>query len=161
VWDNTTAGNANALTFLNDVARNHTVGAALLGGISYTNDVAGLDPRPQAGSPALVNALTGAPVTANYRGAFKPNDSWADCWSALSQEGYLAVSLPELTIQQVGGNVEITWLGLPGKTYQLESRTSLSSGSWGNEGAAIVGAGDFITVSVPVTGDKYFQVQMN
>ena len=162
VWDNTTAGNANGLTFINDIARNNYVGAAKLGGISYTNDLAALDPRPQAGSPALTNVLAGAPTATSYRGAFKPNDSWADCWSGLSTEGYLEVSVPELTIQQVGGNVEITWLGLPGKTYQLESTTSLNAPVvWGNEGAALVGAGDFTTVSVPAAGNKYFRVSRN
>ncbi len=162
VWDVTTAS-ANGLgefVFTN-ASFNNTVEAALLGGISYTNAAAALDPRPQAGSPLLGGVLAGAPVATTYRGAFKPNDSWADGWSFLSTAGYLAVSAPELSIQQVGGNVEITWLGLPGKTYQLESRTSLSSGSWGNEGAAIVGEGDFITVSVPATGEKFFQVRMN
>lgn len=162
VWDNTTAANANGLPFITDVARSHTIGAAGLGGISYTNDVAGLDPRPQTGSPALTNALAGAPVATTYRGAFKPNDSWADCWSALSQEGYLKVSVPELTIQPAGSNVQITWLGLPGKTYQLESTTSLSAPiTWGNEGAAVVGTGDIITVNIPATGEKYFQVKLN
>lgn len=162
VWDVTT-GDANGLgafVFTN-ASFNNTVQTAGLGGISYTNDAAGLDPRPQAGSPLLTNVLAGAPTTVAYRGAFKPNDNWADGWSFLSKAGYLAVSRPELTIVPVGGNVEITWLGLPGKTYQLESRATLSSGSWGNEGAAVVGAGDYITVSIPATGDQYFQVKAN
>jgi hypothetical protein len=163
VWDVTTAASSGIGEFVfTNASFNNTVAAALLGGISYTNDVAGLDPRPQAGSPLLTGVLAGAQVATTYRGAFKPNDSWADCWSALSQEGYLAVSKPELTIQPVGGNVEITWLGLPGKTYQLESTTSLTAPiTWGNEGAAVVGTGDVITVTVPATGNKYFQVVMN
>jgi hypothetical protein len=132
----------------------------LLGGVSYTNNL-GLDPRPQAGSPALTNVLAGAPVVTTYRGAFKPNDSWADGWSALSSNGYLPASAPELSIQLVGGNVEISWLGLPAKTYQLESRSSISSGTWGDEGAAQAGTGDVITVSIPATGEKFFQVKMN
>jgi hypothetical protein len=163
VWDVTTAASSGIGEFVfTNASFNNTVAAALLGGISYTNDVAGLDPRPQAGSPLLTGVLAGAQVATTYRGAFKPNDSWADCWSALSQEGYLAVSKPELTIQPVGGSVQISWLGLPGKTYQLESTTSLSAPiSWGNEGAAVVGTGDVITVTVPATGNKYFQVVMN
>jgi hypothetical protein len=163
VWDVTTAASSGIGEFVfTNVSFNNTVQAAVLGGISYTNDVAGLDPRPQAGSPLLTNVLVGAPVATSYRGAFKPNDSWADCWSFLSQAGYLAVSKPELTIQAVGSDVQITWLGLPGKTYQLESTTSLSAPiTWGNEGVAIVGEGDFITVTASATGDKYFQVRMN
>lgn len=161
VWDVTTAASSGIgeFVFTNASFNNSLLGAAL-GGISYTNDVAGLDPRPQAGSPLLTNVLAGASTATDYRGAFKPNDSWADGWSFLSTGGYLAYAAPELTIQQVGGNVEISWLALPGKTYQLESRTSLSSGSWGNEGAAQAGAGEIITVSVPATGNKYFQVKM-
>jgi hypothetical protein len=162
VWDVTTAEvNGNGAFLFTNAIYNNTVELAVLGGISYTNDVAGLDPRPQTDSPLLGNVLAGAPMATTYRGAFKPNDGWADGWSLLSKAGYLAPALPELTIQAVGGNVEITWLGLPGQTYQLESRISLSSGTWGNEGAAIEGEGDIITVSVPATGNKYFQVRMN
>src|SRR6478736_867947 len=102
VWDVTTAASSGIGEFVfTNASFNNTVEAALLGGISYTNDVAGLDPRPQAGSPLLNNVLAGAPITTTYRGAFKPNDNWADAWTALSKEGYLAVSLPELTIQTV------------------------------------------------------------
>jgi hypothetical protein len=163
VWDVTTAdANGNGAFLFTNAVYNNTVEAALLGGISYTNDAAGLDPRPQASSPLLGNVLAGATVATTYRGAFKPNDSWADCWSFLSKAGYLAVSKPELTIQPVGSNVEISWLGLPGKTYQLESTTSLSTPiTWGNEGAAVVGEGNTIIVTLPATGDKYFQVRMN
>jgi len=50
---------------------------------------------------------------------------------------------------------------VPGKTYQLESRVSFTAGTWGNEGAAQVGAGGIITVSLPATGEKFFQVKMN
>jgi hypothetical protein len=164
VWDVTTAeANGNGAFLFTNAIYNNTVELAVLGGISYTNDVAGLDPRPQGGSPLLGNVLAGATVPTSYRGAFSgPQDNWADGWSLLSKAGYLAPALPELTIQAVGGNVEISWLGLPGQTYQLESTTSLAAPiSWGNEGAAIVGEGNFITVSVPATGNKYFQVRMN
>jgi hypothetical protein len=173
VWDNTTAGNANALTFLNDVARNHTVGAALLGGISYTNDVAGLDPRPQAGSPALVNALAGAPVATTYRGAFAPNDNWADNWTALSTEGYLkpasgAVPNPvTLTITPNGANVDITFTSQAGFTYTLESSDVISPAGWGSATGVTpanpqTGTGGTLTFTVPAAdAEKFFQVKAN
>jgi hypothetical protein len=91
VWDVTTAS-ANAVgefVFTNASFAN-TVEAAGLGGISYTNDVAGLNPRPQPGSPLLTNVLAGAPITTGYRGAFSPTANWADGWTLLSQGGYLA-----------------------------------------------------------------------
>jgi hypothetical protein len=163
VWDVTTAASSGLGEFVfTNASFNNTVEAAVLSGIAYTNDAAGLDPRPQAGSPLLSGVLAGAPVATTYRGAFSGEaDNWADGWSFLSTGGYLAVAPPVLTMQQVGGNVEITWLGLPGKTYQLESSPSLSTGTWGNEGSAIVGEGDFITVSIPATDTKFFQVKMN
>ncbi|MBC8003608.1 MAG: hypothetical protein H7X97_13565, partial [Opitutaceae bacterium] len=72
-----------------DVNRSNTVVNPLLGGISYTNN-AGLNPRPQAGSPALSNVLAGAPVPVAYRGAFSgPSDNWADGWTALATMGFL------------------------------------------------------------------------
>jgi hypothetical protein len=121
-----------------------------------------LDPRPQAGSPLLGDALAGAPVATSYRGAFSgPSDNWADGWSGLSTLGYLAPAPPILTAQSIGGNLEITWLSLPGKTYQVESRTSLSSGDWVSEGPAEAGTGGFMTKSFPVgTGDKFFQLRI-
>ena len=70
----------------------NTLEDPLLGGISYTNDTA-LNPRPQAGSPALAGAVAGAPMAASYRGAFSgATDNWADGWTALSTLGYLAAA---------------------------------------------------------------------
>jgi hypothetical protein len=163
VWDVMTASANGFGDFVfTNAGLNNTVAAAGLGGISYTNDAAGLDPRPQAGSPLLGDALAGAPVATSYRGAFSgPSDNWADGWSGLSTLGYLAPAPPILTAQSIGGNLEITWLSLPGKTYQVESRTSLSSGDWVSEGPAEAGTGGFMTKSFPVgTGDKFFQLRI-
>ena len=155
VLNTTNAYSANA-TFIG--TNNNSQLDPLLGGISYTNN-AGLNPRPLVGSPLLTNVLAGAPTSVSYRGAFSANDIWADCWTALAQGGFLSVSAPELTIQQVGGNVEVTWSGLPCHTYQLQSTTSLNDPVvWGDEGAAQVGTGVNITVSVPATGEKFFRV---
>jgi hypothetical protein len=61
-----------------------------LGGISRMAD-GGLDPRPNAGSPALEDAFLidddfFDPVA--YRGAFSNRDNWAEGWTALSDNGY-------------------------------------------------------------------------
>jgi hypothetical protein len=163
VWDVTTASANGFGDFVfTNAGLNNTVAAAGLGGVSYTNDAAGLDPRPQAGSPLLGDVLPGAPVATSYRGAFSgPSDNWADGWSFLSTGGYLVAAPPVLTSQSTGGNLEITWFSLPGKTYQVESRTSLSSGDWVSEGTAEAGTGGFITKSFPVgAGDKFFQLRI-
>ncbi|HYG23932.1 MAG TPA: hypothetical protein VEH04_14205 [Verrucomicrobiae bacterium] len=92
VWNVTTASaNANGNFLFSGAGFSNYVGDAALGVISYTNDIAALNPRPQSGSPALTNALAGAPFEVSYRGAFSgDSDTWADGWTALSTEGYLA-----------------------------------------------------------------------
>jgi hypothetical protein len=89
VWDVATSANANGQFLFTRAGLTNKVEDPLLGGVSYTNNL-GLNPRPLAGSPALSNVLPGAPVTVAYRGAFAPNGNWADGWTALSREGYLA-----------------------------------------------------------------------
>ncbi|MFM1770491.1 MAG: hypothetical protein RJA22_3020, partial [Verrucomicrobiota bacterium] len=72
VFDVTTAmSDANAGYLFTDAGRQNSVTAALLGGLSYTNNQ-GLNPRPAAGSPALSGvASQGAGLVATtYRGAF-------------------------------------------------------------------------------------------
>ena len=57
---------------------------------SYTrdgsNNVVSIDPRP---TTLNTSVQSGAPVTANYRGAFDSSDLWIDSWTALSAYGYL------------------------------------------------------------------------
>jgi hypothetical protein len=90
IWDVNTGGNANAAALFSTTEFSNSVQSAMLGGVSYTNDF-GLDPRPQAGSPAFDDVQAGAPMPVSYRGAFSgPSDAWADGWSGLSQLGYLA-----------------------------------------------------------------------
>jgi hypothetical protein len=75
IWNVSDAANSNGDFFFTTASYTNTVEDPLLGGISYTNDAV-LDPRPQAGSPAFNNVLGGAPVAANYRGAFSgPGDT--------------------------------------------------------------------------------------
>lgn len=163
VWDVTTASaNANGNFLFSDAGRNNTVEAALLGGVSYTNDAAGLNPRPQAGSPVFNNVLAGAPMPANYRGAFSPTDNWADGWSFLSTAGYLAPGMalpdpPMLAIVPNGANLQITYASESGFSYQLQSATNLNSSVfWANEGTAQSGNGGTLTNTVPTTGAQQF-----
>jgi hypothetical protein len=173
VWDVTTASaNANGEFVFSDGSRNNTVEAALLGGISYTNDAAGLDPRPQAGSPVFNNVLAGAPMPVNYRGAFAgPSDSWADDWSFLSTAGYLKAAVVSavpnpvtLFINPNGANVEISFTSQAGFSYTLESTDTLSPAGWGMATGVTpanpqTGNGGTLTFTVPAAdATKFFQV---
>jgi hypothetical protein len=94
IWNVGTNGNANSDYLFTDVSYGNTLEDPIFGGVSYTNDLA-LNPRPQAGSPALGGALPGAPMEVTYRGAFSgPSDDWADGWTALSSLGFLAAAVP-------------------------------------------------------------------
>jgi len=163
VWDVTTASaNAGGEFVFTNASFSNTVQAAGLGGISYTNDVAGLNPRPQPGSPLLTNVLAGAPNSTTYRGAFAPNDNWADGWTALSIEGYLAAGAavpnpPILAVSPVSGNLQILYATQNGFSYQLQSATNLTGQIfWANEGAAQPGNGGTLTNTVPTTGAQQF-----
>ena len=130
-----------------------------------------LNPRPGANSPALTNVLAGAPVTVAYRGAFGPNDTWADGWSGLSSLGFLvssgvAPSSVLLAIAPSGPNVNISFTSQTGVTYTLESTSTLSPPNWFlATGVAPadpqVGTGDTLTFTVPATGELYFRVSAN
>lgn len=167
VWDVTTASaNGFGQFVFTNTGLNNTVAAAGLGGISYTNDVAGLNPRPQVGSPLLGGVLAGAPVATSYRGAFSgPTDNWADGWSFLSTSGYLKraqglASSPMLAIGNLGnGSIQITWPTQTGFNYQLQSKSSID-GDWANVSAPIAGTGGVVNSPPQPIGieDRFFQV---
>ncbi len=155
VWDVlTNSANGNGTFLFTEVGFSNTVGSAGLGAISYTNDVALLDPRPQTGSVALMGALTGAPVATSYRGAFSGSgDAWADQWTALSSLGYLKpaaviVAPPSLGIAINGGNVVVSFATQTGVSYQLQSKQTIDA-VWANQGAAVTGTGATVEVTTP------------
>ena len=126
VWDvNTNANPAGEFLFTTPEFTN-TIESALLGGISYTNDL-GLDPRPQAGSPVYVDVRAGAPVATTYRGAFSgPTDDWADGWTALSSLGYLKAAEEEPPISNlvvvtddIASGTSATWYAT--NAYRLDT----------------------------------------
>ncbi|BET67621.1 hypothetical protein ASA1KI_25390 [Opitutales bacterium ASA1] len=85
---------AYAEALFTNSAFNNVIADPMLGGVSRTAN-AGLDPRPQAGSPALVGPFKTVPaddwyVQTNYKGAFAPGGfTWMDGWTKLATEGYL------------------------------------------------------------------------
>ncbi|MCB9057006.1 MAG: T9SS type A sorting domain-containing protein [Calditrichae bacterium] len=77
-------------------ANDNRVTDPMLRGISRTTDN-GLDPRPQAGSPALNGALDVADdyfVKTSYVGAFG-GSNWLQGWTALDQLGYSVTAIVE------------------------------------------------------------------
>jgi hypothetical protein len=162
------AANTNADFLFTDAARMNTVEAAGLRGISYTNDL-GLNPRPQSGSPALSNvAPQGAGLTpTTYRGAFSPDDRWADGWTALSTLGILkgvpggpGCTAVTISVAINGSNIEITFQGQAGLNYQVRSTSDLSANPivWTPEGPPLSGSGT-LTFSAPISGAaKFYRV---
>ena len=146
LWFGFTAGNTvanlnvlNSAVLFTDTARSNVIADPLLMGISRTAN-GGLDPRPQAGSPALASSLT-APAngflqTAAYKGAFNENDLWLAGWTALSQLGVTPQILPPVfNTQPVGGTFNAG--GNLMLTADVAGATSLQ---WFKDGFAIPGA---------------------
>lgn len=158
IWNVTDQANNNGDFFFTTASYSNTVADPLLVSISYTNNGM-LNPRPRPGSPAFTNVLAGAPMAVAYRGAFSANDNWADCWTALSSQGYLVPASPELEIELVNGNVELSWLALPGATYQLQTNAPLT-GVWGNSGSAMVSeTGGVVTVTNAASlAEEYYRL---
>lgn len=166
VWDVTTGATSVDGEFLFTTGEFlNTLEGAMLGGISYAADQ-GLDPRPQAGSPAFADVAAGAPVEVNYRGAFAgPSDGWADGWTALSQLGYLKPAEPALTVPVIldfsvaDQTARVTVQSVEGMSYQLESKSPVT-GPWGEVGDAVAGDGNPILIEAAAgAGDEYFRVR--
>ncbi|HMP83347.1 MAG TPA: T9SS C-terminal target domain-containing protein [Verrucomicrobiota bacterium] len=150
----------------------------LLTGVSWTpNGV--LDPRPQAGSPALGSSVTAPnnghykPVT--YKGAFGGSLNWAVQWTVLGEMNHISSkggtepvpqpmttpatpTAPTMTIADLGnGTVDISWTTETGFSYQLQSKLTIDAG-WGDVGTPVPGTGSPVTVNQPMDGERYFQV---
>jgi hypothetical protein len=163
LWDVNTGANSAGGFIFSTAAFNNTVGSAMLGAISHTNDMV-LDPRPQTGSPVYNDVAAGAPMTVNYRGAFaNASDNWADGWSALSQYGYLKPAsaaepvAPMLSIARDAGNIQVSFIGENGVTYRFESSAGLVNWSAiGGAGGSALGQGSTITRTYPASDSARF-----
>jgi hypothetical protein len=173
------AENAVAQILFSDAARSNEVVNPQLRGISRTNNGA-LDPRPAPGSPALTS-LRAAPgdgfyTPANYKGAFN-GINWATDWTAIGAlnivttagagtpvpvaQGSGGVCTPaNLMIAISAGNVNITFTGVAGASYQVQSTTDLGAITitWTNEGAPLSGTGTLSYSSSTGGGYKFFRV---
>jgi len=87
-----------------------------------------LDPRPNAGSPALSNAAspteTGVDVT-SYRGAFSNAENWADGWTAMAEYGYFGNLVTTSTVD-LGSNEEGVSLSTPFPNPVIENEAVFS-----------------------------------
>ncbi len=80
---------------------------------AYTRDgssfLTTINPIPQAGSPLLTSPVApGAPVVANYRGAFGPSGNWAAGWTKFSTSGVLAGAAPVVIVDADGDGIDDT-----------------------------------------------------
>jgi hypothetical protein len=108
----------------------------------------------------LQNVLAQPPTLQSvpFRGAFDTLDGWADGWTALSRLGYMPIATPVLVIAPAGGTVNLTWNSVPGLTYQLESKSPIT-GSWTNDGPAVVAGDDSTTVNRSAAeAEKYYRI---
>ncbi len=176
-----------ATNYWTDLSLSNQIVNPRLTSISRTNFGAFLDPRPQAGSPALSDyATTPAGLTqVSQQGAFgSGRGNWASDWTALSEYGIVGgaggsnprlpnmtptVPAPNpatLTISLVGANVAISCSSEVGYTYTLESTVALNPLSWGTATGVTpanpqTGTGGILTFTVPTTDANYFQVKAN
>jgi len=159
-----------------DPARNNQNVDPLLRGISRAAD-GKLDPRPDAGSPALTGARTtpsdGFYTSSPYKGAFG-SQNWAVDWTALGELRLISakgagIPIPvtegscsptTLSVAFNSGSVEIRFIGVSGASYQVKSTTDLSANPivWTDVGAPLTGVGT-LTFTGGVAGPaKFYRV---
>jgi hypothetical protein len=63
---------------------------------------------------------------------------------------------PITSIVQNSGSVILTWSSRTGRTYQIQSRDSLSTGAWGNLGSPIIATGITTSFTNAVSGNNTF-----
>lgn len=55
-----------------------------------------------------------------------------------------------------GGNVEVSFSSVAGRSYQLETSATLLSGPWMDAGSAVEATGPATMISVPASGERRF-----
>jgi hypothetical protein len=173
------ATNARSAILLADAARKNTTDNPLLTSVSRVNNRM-LDPRPQAGSPALTSSITppddGFFTPVAFKGAFDRKNLWLQGWSALDQLGVLgyateiladplvAPTQPVISITRDAASIVIICTSQTGHTYTLESTDSLGPVNWGAATGVTpsnpqTGTGGTLTFTTPATAAKFFRVK--
>jgi hypothetical protein len=79
----------------------------------------------------------------------------------LSVSASVPLAVP-LTIQTSGTNLLLTWPGVAGQTYQLESKTNLTAAAWTPAGSPVTGTGAPLTLtnSVGPASQSFFHLRL-
>lgn len=177
--DGNTAANLdilNSSVLFTDAARQNDIVDPMLTSISRIAN-SKLDPRPAPGSPALstdrLPPADGFYAQVNYKGAFN-KVNWAADWTALSAYGVLTPMgagqkesatvveppAPSIVITINAGSLNMAIQSVVGKSYQLQSTTSILTPNWVNEGAAVAGTGADVLLNAAVGADpsKFYRV---
>jgi hypothetical protein len=152
-------------------AASNPVADPLLGGISRVPN-GQLDPTLRAGSPAYGVPQTDTPgfVAVDFTGAFGA-ENWAQDWTALGAEGFFKATgirptgpfkapepqAPVLAVAAPSGtSLRLTFATESGRTYTVQGRADLTSGSWSATGTPVQGTGAAVSIDVPATGESLF-----
>ena len=109
---------------------------------------------------ALRNTVAGQPTDAAFGG------SWAFVLDpANGIKGFLVnPSLPPFRITGItaspGSGIVLSWQSVTGHAYQVQSRGSLSSGTWANLGGAVMATGSSASFTNTLSGEtQFYRVQ--
>ena len=93
--------------------------------------------HPLPADPDVTNQVTGV----SYREA----SVWGASGAAASGDAYRLKVIANSEAQ----TLDVSWLSVPGKVYQLQSSTSFGDSPWDNDGEHVDGTGGVISISFP------------
>jgi hypothetical protein len=69
---------------------------------------------------------------------------------------------PDLNVQASGSALIMSWLTLPGQTYQIEYKDDLKASSWTALGAPLLGTGGTLTVTndVSLSVQRFYRLRL-
>jgi uncharacterized repeat protein (TIGR03803 family) len=78
----------------------------------------------------------------------------------ISDPSFLAPRIRSVT--QTNGNISLTWIPLPGRSYQVQSTTKLNPATWANEAAVISSSGLTSTAVVKIAqgAQRYYRLRL-
>jgi hypothetical protein len=59
-----------------------------------------------------------------------------------------------------GGSITVSWTSVPGKTYRLQARPSLTEGSWQDVGGEITASSESSSTTHDATGQQFYRVRL-
>ena len=168
---------SNAQVFFTETDRNNVFADPQFGNYTIAQ---GLNPMPQAGSPALESGrdeiADGFFSDVDFKGAFG-SVNWAGGWTILVESGYMtdaasgvpnyplkgAGRISDINLINGGTEMQFSILGEVGKTYTVQSISSLGSSNW-SDVQSVSGQGHMITITVPMSDDpeaaEFFRINI-